>query len=189
MCNTAEYNYFPPRIIGGPSGDYFLPVDCPSNAYAEYCVVSIANGDTGPTDVIISGGFKPQSGLKWDGTAIYGQENTNPQASVDGQIYRVVATTSVTPAEQWIRIPNSQDRIFIRIDAPINTSCYVSIRNRVRYLNRVPAPFKTVEPGHEEAYHNERELRIMEAFGKQGEIETQEKKAQPYIPNHARVRR
>lgn len=146
MCISNDeqlYQEAPAVTIGGPSGDYELIAPVTSCRWAEYAVVSVANGDGGSGSVVVSGDSAPKA-LAYDGTVTLNKDNF-----VRGRAYRVAATTS-TPGDpdSYERITHSQKKVFVRIDAANNTSIYVTLKFRMRILDRVPGPSTTVHPDH-----------------------------------------
>ncbi len=140
MCTDERYTELAPRIIGGPSGDYFLTADIPTGRWVEFRVLSIAEGDAQPGAILISHKSKPGV-LLWDGTI-----TLNDASLVDGLVYRLGQTSSAPLVPTWIRVLNSQYRVFLRIDVPNTTSAYVTIQFRHRVLDRVPGPSHEVHP-------------------------------------------
>jgi hypothetical protein len=142
---------FPARTIGGPSGDYFLTCDVTAILLAEYRVISIACGDAGPGTVMISGKGSPPSNVKWDGSI-----SANDDHIFDGAIYRLGSTKTLSVVPIWTRVVNSQKRVSVRIDVPASTSAYVSIQFRVKRLEEIPEPPRTVHPDQGHLLNQER---------------------------------
>jgi hypothetical protein len=174
MCeNTHEYNEFPPRTIGGPSGDYEIMCDVTSAETVEYSVVSVAGGDAGPYTVIASGNQKPAT-LLFTGTQIFGGANQSHigHFEIDGMVLHSPGISSIPAPERWLPLANQQRKVLIRIDTPGGTSAFVTIQLRDKVLKRIPQPFITVHPEEMEQYHAERERRIQQSvYGEEGELE------------------
>ncbi len=166
MCNcTHEYNEFAPRTIGGPSGDYSMLADVVSSEWVEFRILSIAEGDAGPGTIIVTGKGVPKA-LMWDGSV-----TLNDNSSAEGTIFRIGSTISVPITPTWVRVVHSQKRVFMRLDIPANTSCYVTFQFRSKILTRIPGPAMTVHPAQEHMVHQARSRRIEEAvLGREGEI-------------------
>lgn len=161
---SNDYILLDTRTIGGPTGDYLFDPDIDSSDWLEYRVLSIANGATGPTYMQLSGQTPPTT-LAFDGTKTI--NNANAYATLT---YTVGANNSPIPPSPWIRIVNQIGVVFIRIDTPVNNSCYVSVQARARILKKIPAPFKTVAPENERLIPAMREARIQQAvLGQAGE--------------------
>lgn len=168
MCISNDeqlYQEFPAITIGGPSGDYFATAPVTSCRWAEYAVVAIANGDGGTGSVVVSGDSAPKA-LVYDGSKTLNDDNF-----VRGRAYRVAATTS-TPcdADDYERITHSQKRVFVRIDAGNSSSLYVTLRFRVRILDRIPGPSTTVHPDHAHQLNIARANATRERLGLDKEI-------------------
>lgn len=170
MCDdNKEYNVFPPKTIGGPTGNYSITADVVSSEYIEYRVVQIAMGDTSPGNIFVTGDALQASALN---TIPYGGTVTlNDNSFARGLPFRLGATTTLNQPSPWIRVTNPQKIVSVRIDCPALTSAFIAIQFRDKILTKIPQPFKTVLPEDEKEYHNEREKRIKEAFGREGELE------------------
>jgi hypothetical protein len=146
MCDHCGlFNMFPAMVVGGPTGDYFIEVPVESSRWAEYQVVSIANGAQAAT-VVVSGDDKPIA-LPYDGS-----KTLSNDAFIRGQCFSVPASTTIRgDTGQWDRITHSQKRVFIRIDSAVDKSTYVTIRFRSRLLTIIPGPTETTHPdlGHQ----------------------------------------
>jgi hypothetical protein len=168
MCGSCHdnFNEFPPRFFGGPSGDYFIIADMISAEWLEYRIVSIALGDAGPGTLIITASdIEFPETYPWDGTVTF-----TDTATPNGIIYRMSATTSPPIVPTWVRIVGPQRRLLARIDVPANTSMFVTVQFRAKVLKTIPSPFVTVHPEHQEQYHLERAQRVKDAvLGKEGE--------------------
>lgn len=136
------YNYFPAVTFGGPSGDYSIIAPVTSCRWAEYCVVSAANGDGGTGAAVISGDNKPAA-LVYDGS-----KTLNTDTYFTGQALRLPQTSTVFPQEIWQRITDSQKKVFARIDAAAASSFYITVKFRVMPITVVPGPALTVHPDH-----------------------------------------
>lgn len=143
MCKD-DFNYLAPYTIGGPTGDYILTPVIDSCQWAEYAVIAIAGGDTGPTTVVVSG-TKPQAqSLKFDGTI-----TLDNSTAIPAMVWRLGnnGTPDINP--EYVRVSDSKHRVFIHIDAQNNQSCYVTIRYRLMPLKQVLGKVTTVHPEHE----------------------------------------
>jgi hypothetical protein len=145
-----EYIEFPARIVGGATGDYFIDCDVKSCRWAEYIVTGISNGAASASTIVVSGNIKPGD-LNYVGAAGTALNGTSDGAGnyVLGNSFTVLASTSIpAPMVLWERIQHSAKRVFIRINAGSNNSCYVNIRFRIAVLKRIPGPAHTVHPEH-----------------------------------------
>lgn len=145
------YNYFPAVTFGGPSGDYSIIAPITSCRWAEYCVVSAANGDGGTSAAVVSGDSKPVA-LVYDGS-----KTLNNDVFFAGQPLRLAQTTTALYQEIWQRITDSQKRVFARIDAAAETSLYITVKFRVMPITTIPGPSLTVHPDHEHQMNIARE--------------------------------
>lgn len=168
--DDRDFNEYPPRTIGGPSGNYILTADVVSAEWIEYRVLRAVMGDTGPGSALVTGDdvqLTALNTLPYNGTVTL-SDNTFSR----GLPFHLLATTTDNQPTPWIRVTNPQKRVCARIDTPANISLYLTIQFRDKILTKVPQPFKTVHPNDEKEYHNEREKRINKAFGREGELET-----------------
>ncbi len=140
------YQEFPPITIGGPSGDYFFKCPVPSARWAEFAIDSIVNGDGGTGAVVVSGNSIPKA-FDYSGSSVI--KLTDDAASY-GIPIRVGATLTQPINSDYVRITNSERKVFVRIDAAASTSMYVTLRLRARILERIPGPSKEVHPDHPE---------------------------------------
>lgn len=138
-----DYNYFSPLTIGGPTGNYILACPVTSCRWAEYKITAVANGDGGSASVFVTGDNDTPSQVLYDGT-----KTLTDDAFLRGVPIRVASTVTLLSHGQWTRITHSQKRVFVRIDAGNNSSCYVSIQFRVKPITVVPGLPVTVHPDH-----------------------------------------
>lgn len=166
MCDD-DFNVFPSITIGGPTGDYVITCPVTSCKWAEFGIITVANGDGGPASIFVTGGSKPIQ-LAYDGTKTLGQSGTG-DASISGVAVRIAATTTQPfDAECWNRIANSEKKVYIRIDAGNNSSCYVSLRFRVKPITVIPGPAVTVHPDHQQQLNIARAEKTHERLKKMG---------------------
>jgi len=167
-----EYIYFPSFTVGGPPGQYTARCPIPSDAaYAEFCIVGVSNFGGASATAIISG-IGPVVDLDFTatGVALY-----NDQSAIQGQLHRLNQQLTNYPNETWDRIANPLGAVFISVGnkagtAPNNT--LVTLKFRVKVLNRIPRPALTVEPSEESQYNQERARRVEAAvLGREGEYE------------------
>jgi hypothetical protein len=159
MCAGTDptYEEFPPVTIGGPTGNYFITSPIVSCRWAEFCVDLIVNGDGGTGAVVISGsvgGGFPPAALDYTGIAT---NKFSDDAIFKGWPIRVPATSTTMINSSWERITNSQKRIHVRIDAAASTSLYLTLRFRVKVLERLPGPSHEVHPDYWENMNKARE--------------------------------
>lgn len=132
-CEICEYNLFPAMSIGGPSGDYVIESPITSCRWAEFQVVSIANGNY-PAQIVVSGNTPPKQ-MDYTGT-----NKLSDGVVLRGQVFTVPQGETLTPPiDQWDRITHSQRRVFVRIDNAAGNSTYVTIRFRARLLTVIPS--------------------------------------------------
>jgi hypothetical protein len=154
MQHSEDYiKEMPPRTIGGATGNYVLNSEITSNRWVEFAVDSIANGDVGTSTVFISGDAPMGAALDYTGLAnnsygIQTSTSTTKDSAVRGTPYRIPATSTIIINGPWQRITNSEDKVYIRIDAGTNNSCYVTISERIKELVTVPGIALTVHPDH-----------------------------------------
>src|SRR6266567_4646483 len=159
MCDhTEEYNEFPPRTIGGPTGDYEIMADVTSASWLEYSIISTAGGDAGPYTVVVSGTQKPFL-LSFTGAQTFGSAAVSSIGNpiIDGTVLHSSGISSVPLTGRWLRVANQQRKVFARIDTPANSSAFVTIQFRARILQKIPKPFVTVQPHEEQQMNAERE--------------------------------
>lgn len=149
-----KYQEFDPIIIGGATGDYSVIAPMVSSRWVEFNIISVATGDaTGITGFVISGNSKPVQ-PNWVGAAGTALDSDHV---MHGVVVRLNASSTATPAPiAWIRVTNSEKKVFIRIDGPNSDSAYVTIQFRARKLDMIPGPSHTVHPDH---MHNMNEFR------------------------------
>jgi hypothetical protein len=155
-CEICEYNTFPSLIVGGTSGDYLVQAPVTSCRWAEFQIVSIANGSY-PAQVLVSGSSAPKQ-LDYTGS-----KTLSNDTALRGQAYTVPNGETLVPAvQQWDRITDSQRRVFIRIDNAASNSTYITIRFRVRLLTVIPDSRDMVHPTLEHQKNLQRAERIRE---------------------------
>lgn len=166
MCQHEElYEYFPAIVIGGPTGDYFIPTPTSSNRWTEFAIVAVTNGDVGAGSVIISGNSKPVKVLT-DGSVTLNNDNV-----VKGIMYRLAASASTSGGgDVYERVTNSERKVFIRIDAAASNSIFVSLRFRNRIIDKVPGPNHTVHPNNMQDLNNARADATRQRLGVDTEI-------------------
>jgi hypothetical protein len=143
--DSEQYQEFDPIVIGGPTNDYSVIAPMVSSRWVEFNVLSIATGDvTGATGVVISGNSKP-SQPNWVGAVGTALDNDHV---VHGLVFRLSQTTSQVPLTGWIRVTNSEKKVFIRIDTKDSDSAYVTLQFRARLIDKVPGPSHEVHPDH-----------------------------------------
>ena len=142
-CDDVEYTEFPSRIIGGPTGNYELAIDVPSNQWGEFLVVNIGNG-AGIANVVISGNSPTAvRTLDYSGATTLNKDN-----SMQGIALTAAANTSIfAPMIFWERIQHSQKKVFVRIDVTAG-ACFLTIRFRIAKLKIIPGPAVTGDPNH-----------------------------------------
>ncbi|HEV2580464.1 MAG TPA: hypothetical protein VGT44_06390 [Ktedonobacteraceae bacterium] len=150
---TPHYQEFPPVTIGGPTGDYSIVCPVTSGRWAEFAIDSIVNGDGGTGALVISGRNPPKA-LAYDGSVKI--DGTNDSVFLYATPIRIPATTTLHPNSAFERITSSEKRVYMRIDAAASTSIYVTLRFRLRILERIPAPAATVHPDHAHNMNKER---------------------------------
>lgn len=172
MEDKLDYIYFPTQSVGGPTGNYILRCPIPSDAaYAEFCIISFTDAGTAAMTATISG-VGPQPDPNMTGTS----QALTDQGFLYATILRQNTNGSITPTESWERVANPLGVCFITLGAggvgsPV--AGYVSIKFRVKVLNRVPKPAVTVHPTEESQYNHERARNLeIAVLGKEGEIET-----------------
>lgn len=143
--DSDKYQEFDPIVIGGATGDYSVIAPMVSSRWVEFNVLNIAAGDVnGATATIISGNSKPLA-LNWVGAAGTALDSDHV---VHGLAFRQAATTSLIPLTGWIRVTNSEKKVFIRIDTQSSDSAYVTIQFRARLIDKIPGPSHEVHPDH-----------------------------------------
>lgn len=143
MCRDDSYSDpYPPLVIGGPTGDYFVVADVPDCRWAEYRVLLATNGDVAGAAALVVSDKKPIA-LKYDGS-----QTLNNDAHLYGQAIRLGPTITQPLIEDWIRITNSEKKVFVRIDAQATCSAYVTLQFRIKRLEVVPGPSHEVHPDH-----------------------------------------
>ncbi len=144
--NEELYQTFDPIIIGGPTGDYSIIAPVTSARWVEFNIINVATGDvSGATGVIISGNSKPVQ-PNWVGAAGTALDNDHV---MHGIAFRQLQSTNAPPAPiSWIRVTNSEKKVFIRIDTKDSDSAYVTLQFRARMLDRIPGPSHEVHPDH-----------------------------------------
>lgn len=165
-----DFNYFPAVTVGGPTGDYAAVCPVLSARWAEFSIVTVANGDGGSASVFATGGSKPIQ-LLYDGTKKLNGAATDGSGdtSMQGVAVRIASTiTQPFDSEAWHRITNSEKKVFVRIDAGNNSSCYVSLRFRVKELTVIPGPSVTVHPDHAHQMNIAREEKTLERLKRMG---------------------
>lgn len=159
------YAYFPPLVIGGPSGNYVAQCPVGSNEEAEFEIVNVATQDTGTPRVLISGDMiQPGYQIAYDGTLAMGTNNGSDQGSqaFPGVALTGSGSTSIrAPAGRFFPISDSSDRVFVRIDCADMKAVFVTLRYRVRPIRRVVGHVTTVHPEAEQQYNLESERRVM----------------------------
>src|SRR5258708_19406252 len=113
----VRYTEFPSRIIGGPSGTYFIDCDVSSCQWAEFLVTNISNG-AGVANIIVSGNGQnaAKASLDYSGGTTLSQLTTNPSTYLPGIAFNAVANTSVfSPMFFCETVQNSPKRVFVRI--------------------------------------------------------------------------
>jgi hypothetical protein len=159
------YTELPALTIGGPTGDYFVQCPITSCKWAEYAIDTLINGDGGTGAVVISANNSKPTALDYTGSS---NNKFSDDAVYRGSAYRIPATTTQPINSAWERIPNSQKRVFVRIDAAASTSLYITLRFRVKDLATIPAPTQAGHHDAEELVNEEREQRIKERLGQLG---------------------
>lgn len=163
--DSPEYNIFPSQGIGGPPGLYKMRCPVPSKSFAEYCVVSVANGATSAATVLVSSTDQPPATFDTSGTTTYDDTSFQRQLT-----YIVSINNSFSPPELWEQMTSPQGYIFVRIIGSVFT--FVTIKFREKILKAVPAPAVTVDPYAPEQYHYQRSKKIENmVLGREGEIE------------------
>jgi hypothetical protein len=141
--------------VGGPSGDYEVTAPIASAKWVEYRLVDIANSSSGDSHVMISTKGKP-SALPFDNTV-----TLNKDGFIHARVlYALSASTVNGDAQVWERVVNSQNKLFIRIDASGNGATYVSLQFRSRIIDVIPGPFPSVHPDLGQQMNIERSERI-----------------------------
>lgn len=158
------YQEFPPITIGGPTGDYFARCPVPSARWAEYAIDSVVNGDGGTGAIVVSGNSAPKA-LDYTGQATI---KLNDDAAFYGTPIRVGSTLTQPINSDYVRITNSERKVFARIDAAAATSLYITIRFRTRILERIPGPSKEVHPDHADNMNRLRSETINQRLGDMG---------------------
>ena len=143
---SDQYQEFDPIIIGGPTGDYSVIAPMASSRWVEFNIVSLATGDvTGATGFVISGNSVPKQ-PNWVGAAGTALDSDHV---VHGIVFRLAQSQTSTPAPfAWIRVTNSEKKVFIRIDTQNSDSAYITLQFRARLLDNIPGPSHTVHPDH-----------------------------------------
>lgn len=158
MSKYAEldgYIYFPPQVIGGPTGDY--EAKCPLDTWeeAEYTVLAIATQDNGTPRILISTNMQPKQ-LVYDGSTTLGLRSGTDQGA---QFFPGIALSQNglgawnPPLGEYFPIVDSQGRIFVRIDIAAANSAYVTLRYRVRPVKQVVAQVVQVHEDHEQQHN------------------------------------
>jgi hypothetical protein len=160
------YTEFDPIIIGGPTNDYSIIAPMVSSRWVQFAILSICTGDpAGATGVVVSGNSKPvqPNYVGAAGTAL------DTDHVMHGQAFRILASTTVTPAPlQWIRVTNSEKKVFVRIDAQASSSAYVTLQFRARRLTIVPGPSHEVHPDHMHTLNQARSEMTVERLKEMG---------------------
>ncbi len=140
------YQEFDPIMIGGPTGDYSVIAPMVSSRWVEFNIISIATGDvSGATGFVISGNSVPKQ-PNWVGAAGTALDTDHV---VHGIVFRLAQTQTITPAPiAWIRVTNSEKKVFIRIDTQNSDSAYVTLQFRARLIDTIPGPSHVVHPDH-----------------------------------------
>lgn len=139
MCDHCGlFNEFPPIVIGGPGGDYFIECPVLSCKYAEYRLLCLTCGDGGAANIFVTGDDKPIQ-VVYDGSKILSND-----AFLRGIACRIAKTSTTYVLSPWFRVTHSQKRVFARIDT--FDSCYITLQFRVRLLDVIPGPAETIHP-------------------------------------------
>lgn len=164
--NEGQYNEFDPIIIGGPTGDYSVIAPMMSSRWVEFTVISVATGDVnGATGIVVSGNSKPVQ-PNWVGAAGTALDTDHV---MHGMVFRLAQTVTVTPAPlQWIRVTNSEKKVFIRIDTQNSDSAYVTLQFRARLITVVPGPSHEVHPDHMHTLNQARSEKTVERLREMG---------------------
>jgi hypothetical protein len=170
MCGNCgnEYNPFPTISIGGPPGDYAIQPPVPSNLIIEYKVIAVSSIGVNPGVIQVSGVREPKS-LDTTGNSTY--NGVNPNASIRSLVIPIGPNGFLPVLSDWEQIASPNGHLFVRIDGVI--AAFVSIKQRVKILSVVPAPFVTVDPQQPHDMNLAREQQILQAvYGTPGrEIE------------------
>lgn len=166
MCDCKqEYNKFPSVTIGGPPGDYVLPPPITSNDHVEFQVVGVASVGA-PAGVVQISGIRELKALDTTGGSTY--QGENPGTFIRAHVVPLPGNTYIPVVGPWEQVASPNAHIFIRIDG--STAAFVTIKQRVKILQKVPAPFVTNHPHEPQETHLERERRIRRAvWGEEGE--------------------
>lgn len=152
--------YFPPVLIGGPSGDYVAQCPVASCEEAEFEVIAVATNDSGTPQALITGDKPQPKQLAYDGTASLGLFSGTDGGS---QVFPGIAIAwpganiPSPPAGEYFPITDSQKRIFVRIDVTSGKAMYVTLRYRVRPIRQVVGNVATVHPDMEREHNLARE--------------------------------
>lgn len=143
--DDGKYQEFDPIVIGGTTGDYSVTAPMASSRWVEYNLINFATGDVvGATGFVVSGNSKPAQ-PNWVGTAGTAMDSDHV---MHGVVVRMAASSSFSPFVEWIRVTNSEKKVFIRIDTQASDSAYVTLQFRARYIETVPGPAPTGHPDH-----------------------------------------
>ena len=167
--NDNDYQYFPSRTIGGPTGDYELLSPIPNGKWAEFLITDVTFGTATVSSVLISGDSK-LSQLVYDGSKAIGlADGKEGQSFVTGIPFRDnnIGLSIIGPMP-WERITNSQQKVFVRIDTTDGASVYVTIKFRERLLKIIPGPAVQVHPDHQHQLNIAREEKTHERLNKMG---------------------
>lgn len=146
MCERLDdYTEFPARIIGGPTGNYFIECDVKSSQWAEYLVVAVANGPGGAAAVQVNGGSKVYATLlDYAGNTKLSGDNIG----IGNAFNLGASSTLVAPMQQWERITDSSKRVYVRVDTVGGNAAFVTVRFRIKKLTNIPALPHSVHPDH-----------------------------------------
>ena len=166
--NDNDYQYFPSRTIGGPTGDYELISPIPSGKWAEFLIVDVTFGTGTTSSVLVSGNAKfPQ--LAYDGSKAIGLADGKGGSAITAIPFRDnnIGLSIIGPMP-WERITNSEQKVFVRIDTADGASVYVTIKFRERILKIIPGPPVQVHPDHAHQLNIAREEKTHERLNKMG---------------------
>lgn len=143
-----------------------LPPRIPSNEHLEYQIVSVACSGVNPGVVQVSGFGAPKT-LDLSGVTTYGGENN--ANFIPSHVIPIGPNAFLPVLAPWEQVSNPNMHIFVRIDGA--TAAVVTLKQRVKILQRIPAPFVTNHPASPQDTHLEREQRILDAvYGAEGEL-------------------